>query len=424
MLFASIFTIRNKNNINLNNNARITLNNAIYKLHQKDFSDISNYKYTILDLKGTVIKSNNPNYLEGSTTSLDSLSTLTLYRDNNSSIYMAPYIVNELQNGTIYIEIGNSDILNPSFLSYLPFIILAIFIIGFSLYTYKMIVKDILLPINNLHTITNNIIKGDVITSLNYDYDGEIGTLCHDFEQLRESISFRLGNEKKLKEKEKLLLAYISHDLKTPLATISGYAEGIYTGIANDKEKIKEYSSIILSKTTMLTRLIEDILEHSKTKLNELSITLQETYSLHFFSKLLDEFKTEVEGKNLSFSYSDIPNILISIDKNRIKQVMENLISNAIKFSRENGEISVDFTLYENNLLISVKDNGMGILASDLPMIYTEFFRGEKSRSQNIPGSGLGLNIVKYIVEKHGGQIECDSIHNIGTTFTFSLPFN
>ena len=410
----------NINDYNINSNCRLLVNNCIVNANNNDFTELEKYNYSIYDLEGNVISSNMDND-NNSAFNLKSLSGLSKYNDDKL-VYTAPYVKDNKQVGTIRIELPYSLVKETNWLIYIPVIICAIVIIGCCYFIIKTVRKDVLNPTYEIHKSTNDIINGNLDTVVKYDYDDEIGTLCHDFELLRSNLSYSLNNEKKLKEKEKLLLAYISHDLRTPIATIAGYVEGINSGLVTDKTKIKEYTDIVLKKTNMLNGLIDDILEHSKAQLNEFSIDKEECYSKEFFTNILLVAKKDAESKNLKFSYGEIPNVLINIDRKRINQVMQNLIGNAIKFNKIDGEINVFFEIVDSNLLVSVKDTGAGIKASDLPVIFHEFYRGEKARTLNVSGSGLGLSISKYIVEKHGGRIECDSVLDYGSTFTFSLP--
>ncbi|HKL99377.1 MAG TPA: HAMP domain-containing sensor histidine kinase, partial [Mobilitalea sp.] len=237
---------------------------------------------------------------------------------------------------------------------------------------------------------------------------------------LRSELKFTTEKEKILREKEKLLLAYISHDLRTPIASISGYVEGIHANIVTG-DRVQEYTGIILKKIHMLNSLIDDILEHSKARLHEFEIRRQECYSKKYFEDMMIEAKQDIEKKGLAFSYSQIPEVIINIDEKRIRQVMQNLLGNAMKFT-ESGEINVDYRVDNNYMLITVRDTGIGIAAIDIPMVFNEFYRGEKARTLNVQGSGLGLSISKYIVEQHGGRIECDSILDQGTALQFSIP--
>jgi signal transduction histidine kinase len=305
----------------------------------------------------------------------------------------------------------------------MPIIIASLIIIILTAYRYFYSKKDILSPLATMHESARRILKGDFSYEVTYDYDGEIGTFCHDFEAMRDEIKFSKEKEEVIKANEKELLACLSHDIKTPLTAIHGYVSGIKDGIVKDKAGIDNYCTIILNRVKMLTKLLEDILEHSKAELNKMNISLTEFYCGDFFRDILDDLSVEVESKGLKFIYPDkIPNILINGDKKRLTQVMYNLVSNSIKYSKENGQISICFEDADNYIYVYVKDTGMGISSADIPYIFNKFYRGEKSRNQNIPGSGLGLSISKYIVEAHGGFINCVESSSEGTTFCFTLP--
>lgn len=403
------------------NRTKVLLNDDIHKANNLDFSELEKYTYSIINLSGKIIYSNDSKLPVGKLIELKMLSGMSK-GDITSEymIYSAPFIRDNIQAGTIYVSVPYSLIRERQVYLYVIVAIVAAYILGFMYSLIKLILKDILKPIEELHKVTNSIREGHLEEHLYYDYDGEIGTLCHDFEALRSNLEFSTLNANKLKEKEKLLLAYISHDLRTPIATISGYVEGIHNDIVTG-DRVHEYTAIILNKISMLNSLIDDILEHSKAQLHEFEIKKCECYSKKYFEEIMIEAKQDIEKKGLVFSYSQIPNVLINIDKKRIKQVMQNLLGNAMKFT-DKGQISVNFKLEKNNLMITVKDTGMGIAAMDIPMVFHAFYRGEKARTLNVQGSGLGLSISKYIVKEHGGRIECDSILDQWTAIEFSIP--
>ncbi|MGH4120826.1 HAMP domain-containing sensor histidine kinase [Clostridium sp.] len=403
------------------NRTKVLLNDDIFKANNMDFSGVGKYTYSILDLSGKIIYSNDVKLPVGDMVELKMLSGMSKGDITTEyMIYSAAFIRENIQTGTIYVSVPYSLIRERQVYIYVLVAIVAVYIFGCMYALTKLIFKDILEPIRELHKVTNSIQEGHLEDCLYYDYDGEIGTLCHDFEALRSDLEFATLNEKKLKEKEKLLLAYISHDLRTPIATISGYVEGIHNDIVTGN-RVHEYTSIILNKISMLNSLIDDILEHSKAQLHEFEIKKYECYSKEYFEKIMIEAKQDIEKKGLVFSCSLIPDVIINIDEKRIKQVMQNLLGNAMKFTLK-GEISVDFKVKESNLMIIVRDTGIGIAATDLPMVFDDFYRGEKARTLNAVGSGLGLSISKYIVEQHGGRIECDSILDQWTGIEFSIP--
>nr|WP_284693880.1 HAMP domain-containing sensor histidine kinase [Paeniclostridium ghonii] len=234
---------------------------------------------------------------------------------------------------------------------------------------------------------------------------------------MRESLIISREREKKLKIAEKELLACISHDLKTPIANISGYCEGIIDGIVKEERDIKRYAGIILKKAKVLTKLLDDILELSKAEINQMSINKKEVYSKEFFDELLEEISMDVISSGRQFVVENEPyNLLINIDKDKITQAINNIISNSIKYTSSDGIISIRFEKITDGMEIRVKDNGIGISADDVDLVFNKFYRSEKHRNQNIPGSGLGLSIAKYITEMHNGSIEMISGNGSGTT--------
>ena len=180
-----------------------------------------------------------------------------------------------------------------------------------------------------------------------------------------------------------------------------------------------------LTKVKVLNKLTEDILEHSKAQMNQLQMQKREFYADAFFKELLEEYRQEALSQEYQLTYELPPKVLILIDPDRIAQVVQNIVSNAVKYRKDRCEIQVSFEIMEQEkriLVISISDNGTGIEAADIPFVFDLFYRGNKARTQNVPGSGIGLNISKYIVEQHGGTMECDSVVGVGTTISFSIP--
>jgi signal transduction histidine kinase len=222
-----------------------------------------------------------------------------------------------------------------------------------------------------------------------------------------------------------MLFASLSHDLKTPLASIYNYAESIRYGVVKEPSDIEKYTDIIIKKSKELTKAIEDILAHVQTQMRQMSIKKEELYTKPFFEKLLVETAVDVTAKGLTlescYLNQEIPNILINADPVRLAQVFQNIIGNSLKYTPSGGRITVSVVAVQNELRVSVEDNGSGIRSEDVPFVFEAFFRGEKSRDPNVSGSGLGLSIAKYIVEEHGGKITCESVFGEGTKIVFSI---
>lgn len=419
------------------NNGRILTNNIKVKLekavetssYKKDIK--SDFKYAVVDINGRILISYIDEYKRNTTVNLYDFIEYDskFYKQNKNIIkYAEPLIVNNKEIGTVIFLIPKKCFLNTSpfyktLFQVIPFLSIAIIIMIFLIYISLIVKKDILEPIYSLDKSAKNILNGDFSCEIKYDYDNEIGVFCHDFEAMRDELKFSKERESEIKRNEKELLACISHDIKTPLTAIHGYVSGIRDGIVKDREGVQNYCTIILKRVKMLTKLLEDILEHSKAELNKMNIVMDEFYCGDFFKDIIDDLSIEVESKGLQFEIAhEIPNLILKADKKRISEVIYNLVSNSIKYSNEKSTISICFEVTKNYLKVYVKDTGIGITSDDVPYIFNKFYRGEKSRNQKIPGCGLGLSISKYIVEAHGGFIECIASSSKGTTMCFSLP--
>lgn len=381
-----------------------------------DFKTDTTLEYAVILNNGTVVYNNG--------TRLNDHVNLHSLGSDLTDFYIVPLMKNESQYALLYIDISDKYY-GKNRTAVLLWIFVSSAIIFISVIIYLMLLRvlkrDIFIPVYQLHTATRDIMNGKLDTKVEYDYDGETGTLCHDFELMRTELQDSFAREQKMKSDEKLLMASISHDLKTPLATVQGYLESICLDVVTDRQEIKRYCKNALNKTVLLGNMTNDILEHSKAELRQLTIEREEVYTGEYFGKLMQSLRSDADSRGMSLSYGDIPNIIISLDKTRIAQVMENIVGNSFKYGKSNGSIVINFRCDDRFFYVSVKDDGQGISAEDLPFVFNRFFRGDKARTQNVPGSGLGLSISKYIVGQHGGKIECDSILGQGTTIEFCI---
>lgn len=425
----TFYPTANKGRI-LTNSTKIEVEKA-FEDNNFESSIKSDYKYAVINLDGKVLMSSIDSYKKDSSVNLNEFWEYDsrFSNENHGMIrYSQPVIVKSVQVGIVVFYIPKDSFLTSSpmkltILELIPVIISFIIIAILTIRSCIYIKKNVLEPTASLNESAKRILNGDFSYEIKYDYGSEIGTFCHNFEAMRDELKFSKEKEAKIKVNQKELLACISHDIKTPLTAINGYVSGIKDGIVKDKEGIQNYCTIILKRVRMLSKLLEDILEHSKAELNKMNIILTEVYCREFFKNILEDLSIEVESKGLKFIWPDqIPDLVINIDKKRISEVIYNLVSNSIKYSKENGSISVYFQTDKNYLKVFVKDTGIGIVSGDIPNIFRKFYRGEKSRNQNIPGSGLGLSISKYIVEAHGGFIKCEESSEKGTRMSFCLP--
>lgn len=283
--------------------------------------------------------------------------------------------------------------------------------------------RMIIIPLGLMQqSVDQGIMQKDEVP-IDYAKEDELGNLARGIESLEQEIVYSHQEAKKLYEKEKMLTGYISHDLKTPVATILGYAEGIRDGIAKSPEVLEKYVEIIIQKANLLNQLIGEILEHTKVQIDETPIKKEDVYAKVYFTNVLDMLRPDLEKRGLSLEVGAIPDLMIELAPNEIYKVCQNIISNSMKYTPYGGKVAVHFESSEKWFSVIITDNGQGIAALDLPFIFDAFYRGEKARTQTeISGSGLGLCIVKSIIEKHGGSVECESMQGKGTTIGFSLP--
>ena len=279
--------------------------------------------------------------------------------------------------------------------------------------------RTVLHPLKEIYHATEEVIEGNLDYKIRYGKQDEIGRFIQGFNLMRDHLKKSIEQRQQYERSRKQLIASISHDLRTPLASIKGYVEGLEDGIAKNVEMQQKYYRVIKSKTEQLDRLIEDLFEFSKFELEQLSIDKNLVNSSEFFQEAFQSAQLDYREVELVLA-GEMPAISLNIDSGRIKQVMANLIDNAVKYGGT--KIIMEIEKQGSFVQVSIKDNGQGIHAEDLPYIFNPFFRGEKSRSRESGGTGLGLAIVKYIIEAHGGEIQMTSEFGKGSKFTFTLP--
>jgi two-component system phosphate regulon sensor histidine kinase PhoR len=217
-------------------------------------------------------------------------------------------------------------------------------------------------------------------------------------------------------------VANVSHELRTPLTNIKGYAETLLEGALNDKKNAKEFLEIIHTDSDRLARLVDDLLDLSRLESGQSKLDLKACSMALVAKKVISLLKKEAEDKSISISTEMVKDEKVLADESKISQVLLNLIDNAIKYTPENGTISISAQAKAAVVEVRVSDTGIGISDKDLPRIFERFYRVDKARSRELGGTGLGLSIVKHIVQEHKGSVRVESLVGQGSTFTFTLP--
>ncbi|AYC29358.1 ATP-binding protein [Paenisporosarcina cavernae] len=221
-------------------------------------------------------------------------------------------------------------------------------------------------------------------------------------------------------------IANVSHELRTPISMLQGYSEAIVDGVVVDEEEKQEMIKIISEESKRMARLVTDLLDLARMESGKMRLYKDEVEILPFLDRILHKFvqRAKEESILLETASSVSPSLRISIDEDRIEQVLTNLIDNAIRHTPANGKITLHVKMHNQMLAVSVEDTGTGIPKEDLPYVFERFYKADKSRQRGKGGTGLGLAIAKNMIEAHEGMLTVDSEEGKGTVFTFQLPFS
>lgn len=286
------------------------------------------------------------------------------------------------------------------------------------------IYRSIITPISMLKMATQNIKNGNLDFEVEVHNKDEIGELCEDFEEMRKRLKAN-AEEKVLSDNQnKELISNISHDLKTPLTAIKGYVEGLMDGVADTPEKQGKYLQTIYSKANDMDHLINELTFYSKIDTNKIPYNFNHIHVVDYFGDCAEDLGRELEEENIDFSYNNYvdDDVQIIADVEQIKRVINNIIGNSKKYSdKKQTKIRMTIKDVGDFIQVEIEDNGKGIAAKDLPYIFDRFYRTDASRNSSRGGSGIGLSIVKKIMDDHGGKIWVTSKEGIGTVMYFVL---
>lgn len=286
------------------------------------------------------------------------------------------------------------------------------------------IYKRILVPLDKMRIATKKIADGNFDYELDEKDFVEIPFLYNDFEKMR--IKLKENEEEKVlsENASRELVSNISHDLKTPLTAIRGYVEGILDGVASSPQKVRDYLTTIYNKTNDMTKLIDELLYYSRVSGNEFSYNFEKTNVKEFFDNYVKDLYLELDTIKINFSYSANvdADTVIDIDREQIKRALNNIVANAVKYmDKEDPEIHFRVKETMDAINIRISDNGRGIDEKDLPHIFERFYRSDASRNTKLGGSGIGLSIVKKVIENHEGSVVAISKSGVGTDIDIVL---
>lgn len=322
--------------------------------------------------------------------------------------------ISESANSQVRIHLMMKDVLLTAF------VILISTALAIGLWIYRSIAT----PLVKLKKATQNIKEGNLDFVLEVDGTDEFSELCQDFEEMRRRLKESTEEKIMMDKENKELISNISHDLKTPITAVKGYVEGIMDGVADTPEKMDRYVKTIYNKTNEMDHLINELTFYSKIDTNRIPYTFSKLNVDDYFSDCAEELSIEMETRGIELLYANYveKDVLVIADGEQIRRVIHNIISNAVKYMDKNkGVIQIRIKDVGDFIQVEIEDNGKGIAAKDLPYIFDRFYRTDVSRNSSKGGSGIGLSIVRKIMEDHGGKVWATSRQGIGTIMYFVL---
>jgi signal transduction histidine kinase len=274
-----------------------------------------------------------------------------------------------------------------------------------------------------LNQAAKEIAQGNLNVRVPVTGRNEMAELAHTFNEMAEQLEAAARKQRELDTLRRDLVAWVGHDLRTPLTSIRVLLEALADGVVDDPDTIQRYLETSQLHIRSLSLLIDDLFEMAELNSGALILEQEPNSMSDLISDTLETFSALATNQGVTLEGSVEPDIdPVYMDAQKIGRVLANLVSNALQHTPHGGSVQILAFGVVEGVQVEVRDTGEGINPSDLPHIFDQFYRGEKSRSRDTGGSGLGLAIAKGIVEAHGGRVGVESIPSEGTRFFFTLP--
>lgn len=305
-------------------------------------------------------------------------------------------------------------------LVFVMIVILVAISVIMGIWLYRGIVR----PLGELKTAAQNVRDGNLNFTVEKNGVQEIGELCQDFEEMRIRLKESAEEKVEFDRENRELISNISHDLKTPLTTIRGYVEGVIDGVANTPEKLERYMRTVNSKVNEMTLLLDELTVYSKIDTNKVPYTFAKVDPEAFFGDCTADMRIDLEEHNIDLEFHSYlkERSEIIADAEQLRRVVNNIIGNSVKYmDKEHGRIAIRLRDVGDSVQVEIEDNGRGVARNELPRIFDRFYRADASRNSRQGGSGIGLSIVKKIIEDHAGRVWAASKEGEGTTIYFTF---
>lgn len=304
--------------------------------------------------------------------------------------------------------------------------LLLIFAGGISVVFGFFISNTITQALGNLVEGANKLSQGDFSTRVSVNGNDEIAQLARAFNEMSARLEQAAENERALDETRRNLVAWASHDLRTPLTSLRVMMAALVDGVVDDPETISRYLRQSQNEINRMSKLLDDLFELAQLDAGFQDLDFEWVSLSDLISDTLESFAARADAQEVTLEGFVDPQVdLVWATPEKLSRILDNLLSNALRYTPQDGTIHLSAKAEENATVVTVKDSGSGIVPKDLPFIFDRFYRGEKSRMRDKGESssvGLGLAIVKGLVEAHGGEISVQSKPGEGTEFQFGLP--
>jgi signal transduction histidine kinase len=273
--------------------------------------------------------------------------------------------------------------------------------------------RRIIGPVEALTAVARKMERGDLIQRVEVQSRDEIGELAHAFNAMADGLA-------RLEQLRRNMVTDVAHELRTPLSNIRGYLEALQDGLT---EPTPALIDSLYEEAMLLSRLVDDLQELALAEAGKLQLVRQPITLAEIVEQVVNIFQPQMTAKGLTVK-ADLPTDLppVDADPDRVGQILRNLLTNAITYTPSGGKITVTARSTGSEVEVSVQDTGVGIAPEHLPYVFERFYRADKSRARATGGAGLGLAIVRQLVEAHGGRVWAESTPGVGSVFGFTLP--
>lgn len=343
--------------------------------------------------------------------------------DKSSTPKMIKYVPiiynNKIQGMVIFKYYLRSSASNPKYnwiVKYSENIMLLspfIYIIIFTAIFASRLNKKLKIPLKQLMDGAEKIKNKDLDFTINYNSKDELGKLCKSFEEMRFELKKSLNHQWQMEQERKEMVSAIAHDLKTPITIIKGHVEGLIDSKRFDEDKVYKYLNLIDNNADRMTKLIEKMNILTKIERSDFTLKYKKCNIIEFINEKSFDYNILAEDKKIKFKCiindERISKALVSMDCYALSEILDNLISNSLRFTKEGGNIELNLNLTEEKMTLCISDTGCGFSKKDTLNIFKKFYQGDESRSKEKGHSGLGLYIVKALVDKFNGKIEAEN---------------